>query len=771
MKYSSRRISIHSFLTLGSYEEEKEFREVLKSLSQRGIFIAGLLGAITVSLYIFAHVIYNDRVILWSYSHINPQRDMVLYDKGLILIMCLAAIIASRTPFSLFTDRLIVGIIVWSASLAMLMDDLAGGDVSVSPMYISFALILAVAALPYRGWHTALLDFSVITSIYLGVHYLPELFGWPPTQLSPSQLIYLVMLAVVLTGMSSQLYLNRYEQYRERRRAEELTSQLEERAEKLQKLKDKSDAQARQLLEAEQLKDRFFANISHEFRTPLTVLLGPLKDMLEEQEDRKPPGRQLLQLMYSNGRRLLDLINQLLDLSKFDAGQIRLNPQEINLSDLVRETTYSFAPLAEARKVKLSCRFNSPNLVACVDAQQIERVIGNLVSNAIKFTDEGGIVELSLSQQDSTVHIVIRDDGIGIHKDQLPYIFDRFYQAAQTGDRLNPGTGIGLALAKEIVELHGGEISVESRVGSGSEFAIVLPAEEDKMISPEETQSPSMESKTESLLFAEAGYKSKSDEEFSRGEEDAPVVLLVDDNPDILTYLRPHLGERYKVQALENSSEALEVIRNNSVDLLISDVRMPDPDGFELCRIIKESDEWNHIPVILLTAQASEESRIEGLELGADDYISKPFSASELLIRAENLIELRRTLREKYSDQVLLKGKNIDVTSEDARFLQQVQQVIEKHMGNSNFGVEWLADEVNISARQLQRKLRSITNLSAGGYVRMMRLERAGQLLEQDWGNVSEVAYKVGFQDPKYFSRLFKQTFGATPTEYTERRQ
>ncbi|HKK44815.1 MAG TPA: response regulator, partial [Balneolaceae bacterium] len=305
----------------------------------------------------------------------------------------------------------------------------------------------------------------------------------------------------------------------------------------------------------------------------------------------------------------------------------------------------------------------------------------------------------------------------------------------------------------------------ESEAGIGSEFVILL----DHGVA---NQSGDLGDYTMELPMDDDWEEVEWDgdiEEDQATSENATIVV-VDDNSDILTYLNSFLSRRYEVLLFGKSSEAITAIRNQKIDLVVSDVMMADPDGFEFCRIIKGDPDLNHIPVILLTARAGEESRLEGLELGADDYISKPFSASELLIRVENLIELRRLLREKFSEEIRVKGKKVDVSSEDARFLQQVQSVIEKHMEDGNFSVDWLADEVNLSSRQLQRKLRAITHLSAGGYIRLLRLERASQLLAQHWGNVSEVSYKVGFQDSKYFSRLFKQTFGETPSEFANKK-
>lgn len=774
MRVLSQDLSLRSFLTIGPYERDEDFKELLRAIAQKGLLIYGLIGAILVVFHVSSHVFFVGKTVVWDYSNFSTESDVLILDKILIFIFSSVLIYLSRTSLTLKWIRISVFALVWFICIAMLIEDIAGRNTDFTTAYTAMALLFAVVMVPYTGWQTALLSLTVIASTALALTYLPLLLDMEPLSLRVGQAIFISVVAILLTGTSSQIYINRYEQFRARKRAEELSEILEERAHILEVLKEKSEKQAEKILQHEKLKDRFFANISHEFRTPLTLILGPLQDLLDRngEAETKTVGREMLQLMRVNAHRLLDLINQLLDLSKIDAHEIELNLQEVDLTEFIPETVRAFTPLAESQEVELSYSFEYSPVMAEIDPQQMERVIGNLVSNAIKFTPKGGYVAVTVYKQNTTdgsIQISVRDNGMGIPENELPHIFDRFYQAPQSGDAFSKGTGIGLALVKEIVELHKGNIRVNSSYGEGSEFVVTLKKE--LLVSENYLQSgESWSTNSGKVLNYESKHLSEyfEDDLPETADEDAPTVLLIDDNPDILTYLKPHLSKRYKVIAGESSKEALKQIRKTEVDLVISDVMMPDPDGFELCRIIKKDEKHNHIPVILLTAQASEESRIEGLELGADDYISKPFSASELMVRVENLIELRRMLRNKFSEEIRLKGKKVEVTSEDARFLKQVQAVIEKHMENSNFGVDWLADEMNLSTRQLQRKVRAVTDLSAGGYIRMIRLERASQLLAQQWGNVSEIAYKVGFQDAKYFSGLFKQTFGSSPTEYTE---
>jgi len=769
MRVFSQNLSLVDFLTIGPYEKDADFRELLQNIAHKGLFIYGLLGVLIITFFVSSHLLLVGKTISWTYVGMDSRTEMLLLDKILIFLTCSLMMFLSRTSISLKSTRVLVFIMVWLICIAIPIEDIAGQDTSFTIVYNTLALLFAVGTVPFRGWHTALLSGIVIFFTFLALAVFPVLMELPIPDLRLGQIIFIFVVAFLLTGMSSQIYLNRFEQYRAKKKAEELSKKLEERNVVLQELKEKADRQAEQLRENEKLKDRFFANISHEFRTPLTLILGPLKDMLDDGLDKgsEKTIEEKLGLMYRNGQKLLGLINQLLELSKIDSGKIYLQKERVFICEFISEVVSTFKQLAEPREISLSFDSTDMPLVAEIDKEMMEQAISNLVSNAIKFTEEGGKVTVSIEQKpgdDRRFIIRVRDTGIGISEQELSNIFDRFYQVSHSSHNRQKGTGIGLAFSKEIIELHGGTIRAASLAGEGSEFTVELPGFVDSW-----GDTPPITDMTESRL---RGKIPDSEEDLSAEifvenlKEDAPTVMVIDDNPDILEYLKPHLSERYGVLLQTNSARALELVVQKKIDLIISDVMMPDPDGFEVCRAIKESDTLSHIPVILLTAQAEEESKIEGLELGADDYISKPFSASELMVRVENLIELRNMLREKYSQQVRLKGKEVEVSSDDARFLKKVQAAIEKHMANSNFGVDWLADEVNLSSRQLQRKIRSITNLSAGGYIRLLRLERASQLLAQEWGNVSEVAYEVGFQDARYFSKLFKQTFGTTPTEY-----
>lgn len=772
MRGLTHQLSFRTFFTIGPYEENRAFRELLEELARRGLLFAGSLGIVIVSIFVFSHTVFLNKSVVWYYSGFQEVDKIMLVDKVVLISISIFLIFLSRSSITLFWSRIVLSVVVWLAGLIIILEDIIANDTSFSAAYIIVGLIIAIGTMPLKGWQILSLSLMVILTTIITIRTAQFWFSMAVVEPEPHQIIYMYIVALLLTGLSSHIYLNRYEQFLAQKKAKELSDKLKERTNILEKMRQKSEKQAAELIKNEELKDNFFTNISHELRTPLTLIMGPLRDYFKQSDSKVeelfPP--EIIELMFKNTDRLHTLINQLLDLSKIEAGRIQLKLQEIDLADWIPDIVEVFKPAAKAKDLTITCIIQGENHHIQVDPEQMQRVINNLLSNAIKFTPKGGSISISVIKTrnlDRDYQIEISDTGPGIADEDLPYIFDRFYQVSDLQNTINPGTGIGLSLVKEILRLHDGDISVQSKKEKGTTFTISLYRYPEIASDYSESSSLSL-TDNEWVLPEEPGDEFFSEEIDSEAASNRPVLLLVDDNADILKYLQIHLEQRYRVIAEVSSRRALKVLENEQVDLVISDVMMPEPDGFELCEIIKKHPEWSDIPVILLTARADQESKIEGLEQGADDYLTKPFSATELMVRIENLIELRRFLRDKYSKEVRFKGTEIKVTSEDARFLEDVQSVVENHMHHSNFGVDWLASEVNLSARQLQRKVKSITNLSAGGYIRMLRLERARLLLSQEWGNISEISDKVGFQNRKYFSRLFKQTFNETPTEFIQ---
>ena len=538
------------------------------------------------------------------------------------------------------------------------------------------------------------------------------------------------------------------------------------------KMKEFETAQLQQL---DQMKSRFFANISHEIRTPLTLILGPLDQMISEIPGKK--WKDLLRIMARNGRNLLRLINQLLDFSKLESGRMSLKAKKMNIVPLIKGMTYSFDSLAKRKGIALTFQSGEDIIPVYFDQDKLEKIMANLLSNAFKFTPKGGVVSVRLSivkPEKRMVEIGVTDTGIGIAPEHIDHIFERYYQANIKNEQ--PGTGIGLSLTKELVELHHGTITIQSTPGGGSTFLILLPMGKEHLANEEIGQDQPAEMSEKVLVQEE--LEPTAEEVIQPGEEtsnksgtksgkDAPYLLIVEDTEDVRSYIKGFLEKHFQILEAEDGQQGYEKAVEKIPDLIISDVMMPGMNGFKLCKKLKTDERTSHIPVILLTARASESDKMQGLETGADDYIVKPFNAKELTVRAKNLIDQRRKLRERFTQDIMLSPKEISVTSADERFLKRAMEVIENNMGNADFGVESFSREIGLSHSQLHRKVRALTNQSPVEFIRSLRLKRAHSLLEQSWGNVAEISFEVGFNNPSYFAECFRKQFGKSPSEYT----
>ena len=533
------------------------------------------------------------------------------------------------------------------------------------------------------------------------------------------------------------------------------------------------------LRELDGLKSRFFADISHEFRTPLTLILGPIRQMLR---DSSAPQVQKLQLVRRNAEYLLRLISQILDLSKLEARKMRLRAAAEDLPQCVRTIIASFAPAAEAQSVELrfvsTYRQDLGDEASYFDRDVVEKILNNLVGNALKFTPHGGKVSVSLARRSATpanepgtvqgdfAEIVVSDTGIGISEDRLPRIFDRFYQI--DGTRSREGIGIGLALVKELVELHYGRITVDSAGGKGTTFVIHLPTGKSQF-QPDEIISPTGAQTFEPVvpeLSTEPEYAAASSSPDLSEHDEATTVLIVEDNLGVRHFMREQLQSLYRVLEADHGAEGFDLAVFSLPDLVVSDVMMPEMDGYELCRALKGDKRTCHIPVVLLTARAGRDDRLMGLDIGADSYLVKPFDASELLVQVRNLIEQRRLLRERFSRPIVLKPSEMGVTPMDEAFLQKVLSVVQANLADPDFDVVRLGREVGLSRSQLHRKLRALTNQSPTLLIRSIRLQRAAELLRQKGGSVAEIAYRVGFSSQTYFAKCFREELGCSPKEY-----
>ena len=539
------------------------------------------------------------------------------------------------------------------------------------------------------------------------------------------------------------------------------------------------NVEAKKLQEIDKMKSRFFANISHEFRTPLTLILGLTEKLSSSVRDIS--AKKDFVIIKKNAVRLLQLINQLLELSKLESGSVELKVSKQNINIFLKRILSSFTSLAEKKSVAII--FNDHRLdensvqkevFLYFDPEKLETVFYNLLGNAFKFSPDGERVEVEVIPHIHKVEIRFTNTGIGISEEKLPNIFNRFYQADETASRNYEGTGIGLALVKELIELHGGEISVMSVENKETTFTIKIPVGR-AHYKPEQVveETEYVEKENDHINFDEE-YNSDSEVRPQKIQDNNyKIILVVEDNHDLRNYIVDLLlhedsnGERkYLVYEAENGEKGLKTAAEIIPDLIISDIMMPEMDGYEMCRRIKKNFRTSHVPIIMLTAKAERDDKLEGLETGADDYLLKPFDSKELLIRVRNLIRIREQMREKYRTEMLLKPKEVNVPSTEKIFIEKLTLIIEKNISNEKFGVDTLSDQIGLSRSQLHRKLKAITDQSTTEFIRNFRLQRAADLILQNFGNMAEITYKVGFSSQSYFTKCFTDYFGCSPVEY-----
>ena len=508
--------------------------------------------------------------------------------------------------------------------------------------------------------------------------------------------------------------------------------------------------------EANKAKLQFFTNISHELRTPLTLIADPVNYIIHD-DNLNSQQRSMLQIVQRNVLVLTQLVSEILDFRKVQNGKMELRLSDFNLAESMKQWIKLFSVSAQKKHIAIS--MDAPDTIMLrADQDKIERICYNLLSNALKYTSEGGEISLMAKEEDGRVMISVADNGCGISSDELPYIFDRFYQAKNAGR----GTGIGLAIVKAFTELHHGEVSATSIEGKGSTFTIHIPVRQKGEVTNQPTEK--IEQLVEPSSAEEVPNQARHiDELIQPYQTDKPEVLIIDDNIDIRTYLRSVLSEKYNVSEAADGKVGLELARKIVPDIVLSDIMMPVMDGLAFCQQLKTDKAISHIPVILLTARSLDEQRAEGYEHGADAYLSKPFSLRLLLSRIDNLIESRKKLNQTWS-----KGVEDDeignISNEiDKSFLKQLRKIIQENLANSDLSVEQIGDEIGLSRVQLYRKVKALTGYSPVEIVRKARLTRARHLLQTTERTVSEVAYAVGFSTPSYFSKCYKDEFGENP--------
>ncbi|WP_158644101.1 ATP-binding protein [Pseudobacter ginsenosidimutans] len=601
------------------------------------------------------------------------------------------------------------------------------------------------------GWFTFQ---QVMTTMAAATLIIPVIFS-----------IYLAMdVSYTTRNLQTQLADNKELAARNLAQEQEKTRLLGEQAEQLEKTVLERTAQVREqaarLQEMDEAKSRFFVNLTHEFKTPLTLIINPAKELLQQADTDLT--KQYAGFILQNSERLLELINQLLDLSRLENGLMDINTTDAEVVRWLDTHVQQYASLAEQKKIRLQFRHDIAQLWIKTDLDKLEKIVQNLVSNAIKFSDAGGSVIVSFSQKEKNrLEISVEDNGIGIPYAKQPYVFDRFYQAGVSGIRSREGTGIGLALAKEMTLLLGGTISVKSDEKEGSVFTILLPYAEG---APATT-----------VIKNEAHFSAVTPIPATQtitepADESRPTVLVIEDNDNLRYFIRHSLGEAYHVLLAEDGEAGIAAAFEQVPDLVLTDLMMPLKDGYQVCDMLKNDIRTSHVPVIMLTAKTDQDSKIQGIETGADAYLGKPFDKQELLAVIEQLIRTRRLLKEKYGKDNLWLTEASALPTIEKVFLDQVREAIETNIDDLQLGPEQLGREIGLSRTQLHRKLKSLIDQSPGELIRTIRMKRAYELLQNKVATVAEVCYLVGYSNPANFSTSFSKHFGFPPSEAAKRK-
>jgi signal transduction histidine kinase/ligand-binding sensor domain-containing protein/DNA-binding response OmpR family regulator len=538
--------------------------------------------------------------------------------------------------------------------------------------------------------------------------------------------------------------------------------------------------EAKHKSQLEEMKSRFFANLSHEFRTPLTLIKGPvelLKNKISNQSDFEQ-----IEIIERNSEKLQELIDQLLELSQLENSSVPLKARKEDLINVLKGLLFSFDSLARQKNIGLKFQSNSNTKILWIDRDKLEKIINNLLSNALKFTPTGGSVTISVndifSEEKAFTEIIVSDTGIGIPENKLENIFDRFYQVDDSTQRSYGGSGIGLALVKELVDLHKWKITVESGEGKGANFKLMIPLSDDYLDESEKVSDESLASiskedqnRLSTTKLSNQIIKPDNSESEKIARENKDSLLIVEDSADLRAYLSSLLKNDYVISEAANGEEGIKTANEILPDIIISDVMMPSMDGFEFCRQIKSDWHTSDIPIILLTAKASFESKLEGLEIGADDYLTKPFDSRELFVRIINLLEQRKRIREKYSKDISPLQEVNHLNSSDKDFTKQAYDIVEMNLDKTNFSTDQLAKELFLSRSQLHRKMISITGQAPGEFIRIIKLKRAAEMLLTKKLSVTQIAYEIGFSSPAQFSRAFSRQFNCTPSEYSSKQK
>jgi signal transduction histidine kinase/DNA-binding response OmpR family regulator len=511
----------------------------------------------------------------------------------------------------------------------------------------------------------------------------------------------------------------------------------------------------------EQLKTKFFTNVSHEFRTPLSLIISPLDNIIQHASDEEQ--KVQLSLVQRNAKRLLNLVNQLLDFRKMEVQSIKLYASIGDIVSFCRDISQSFTDIVEKKRIQFAFSSNIDELEIFFDKDKIEKILLNLLSNAFKYTYDNGKVSINLiysepkeNETDGKLAIEVKDNGIGIPADKHTMIFERFFQTDVPESMVNQGVGIGLAITKEFVKLHGGVITVKSEPDAGTCFTVLLPAKKIYVSNNHLATKPILSEEIEDIELKDNFKKEKK------------TILVVEDNEDLRFYLKENLKKLYHIEEAVNGKEGWEKVKSLDPDIVVSDIMMPVMDGIELAKKIKNETQTSHIPIILLTAMGSEEKQMEGYNIGVNDYITKPFIFDILVSRIKNLIAQQKLLQKKFHKQIEVNPAEITITPVDEKFLKSALEIVEKHIDEPGFSVEDFSHEIFMNRVTLYRKILSLTGKTPIEFIRSIRLKRAAQLLEKSGKSIAEIAYEVGFNNPKHFSKFFKEEFDVLPSLYNK---
>lgn len=640
-------------------------------------------------------------------------------------------------------------------------------EVDASQRYISYTNIPSgTYTLKVMGTNSDGTRFRDPTEITLNI--------LPPFWKAPLFRLLIAFSIIMVFGLILQIRTNVLKNQKKNleREVEQRTYDLKEANRMLADRSDEIQKMAGRLHDSDQMKLKFLTNISHEFRTPLTLILGPTEKLLN-QEDYKDSRavRQELELIYRNERRLFKLINQLLEVRRVETGNLRLAVTEDDLLAYLKSIHLLFIPYADKKSIDFTFMSDQENVNVLFDADKMEKIFYNLLSNAFKHTPAGGTIVFKVEREKQGgewIKISVDDSGPGIDEKHLPFVFDRFYQVTDKHQSAQISSGIGLSLSRDLVLKHHGLIEVHSKMGHGTRFEVLIPENRDVYKKEEVLVEPESDLSMEyiSSMLETYEYTSGAANDQPLVGEDLFRILLVEDNIDLQKFLYKEMSSLYNVMLAQNGEEGLLIANQTPPDLIISDIMMPVMDGLEFCKRIKEDEATSHIPVILLTAKTGAESELSGFKSGADDFITKPFSTEILKLKIRNILEVRKHLSDKFSKSASYIPENIKISQIDQGFLEKFVKMVEDNIDDPELSGDRLACELGMSKGNLYKKLKTLTGMTVNIYVRTIRLKIAARLLKQGTYNISEVAYSVGFNNPKYFSTCFSEMFSVSPKEY-----